>query len=125
MMVPDAAAIALLRTLPTVTARTGARISTDYLPGTASIRVALVGGPDAQQETWRAHVQAECWAVDQITAGQLADAVRTAWPSVRGAVDATTWCAGGWVESNPVWMPDPDSDRPRYMLVLGLLLGPR
>ena len=60
-----------------------------------------------------------------VAGGQLADAVRTAWPSVRGAVDATTWCAGGWVESNPVWMPDPDSDRPRYMLVLGLLLGPR
>ena len=125
MTAPDAAAIALLRTLPGVTALTSTRISTDYLPGAASIRVTLLPGGQAEQELWRASLQIECWAADQIVAGQLATAVRTSWRTVRGGVDATTWCAGAWVESNPTWLPDPDSDRPRYVLTVGLWLGQR
>lgn len=125
MTTPDAAAIALLRTLTAVTALTSTRISTDYLPGTASIRVTLLPGGQAEQELWRATLQIECWATDQIVAGQLATAVRTSWPTVRGAVDSATWCAGAWIESNPTWMPDPESDRPRYILTVGLWLGSR
>lgn len=125
MTTPDAAAIALLRTLPAVTALTSTRISTDYLPGSASIRVTLLPGGQAEQELWRASLQVECWATDQIVAGQLATVVRSSWPTVRGVVDSATHCAGAWVESNPTWMPDPDSDRPRYILTVGLWLGSR
>ena len=45
MTTPDAAAIALLRTLSAVTALTSTRISTDYLPGSASIRVTRPTSP--------------------------------------------------------------------------------
>jgi hypothetical protein len=125
MITPDAAAIALLRTIPQVTALTGTRISTDYQPGPASIRVTLLPGGAAAQETWRAAIQVECWATDQITAGQLAAAVRRWWPTLRGTIGTDTWCAGAWIETNPSWVPDPESDRPRYILTAGLLLGDR
>lgn len=125
MIAPDAAAVALLKSAGAITSITGTRISTDYLPGAASIRVTLLPGGRAEQENWRAAIQVECWATDQIVAGQLATKVRSVWPSFRGAVDATTHCIGAWVESNPAWMPDPDSDRPRYILTCGLWLGER
>lgn len=125
MIAPDAAAIALLKADTTITAITSTRISTDYLPGTASIRVALVGGSQAEQENWRAHIQIECWATDQIVAGQLATTVRDRWPTFRGAIGTSTQCIGAWLETNPAWMPDPESDRPRYILTGGLWLGAR
>lgn len=125
MIAPDAAAIALLKADSTITAITSTRISTDYLPGTASIRVTLLGGTFAEQENWRALLQLECWATDQIAAGQLATTVRQQWPTYRGTAGTGTWCAGAWLESNPFWLPDPDSDRPRYVLTVGLWLGSR
>lgn len=125
MIAPDAAAVALLKAIPQVTAITSTRISTDYLPGAASIRLTLLPGGRAEQEMWRASLQVECWATDQVVAGQLATVVRQWWPTVRGTVDTSTHCAGAWVESNPMWMPDPDSDRPRYVLTVGLWLGQR
>ena len=42
MIAPDAAAVALLKSAGAITSITGTRISTDYLPGAASIRVTLL-----------------------------------------------------------------------------------
>lgn len=122
MIAPDIAAIALLKANSAVNTATGGRISTDYLPGAASIRISVVGGSQAEQENWRAALQIECWAEDQIVAGQLAATVREAWPQLRGAVSGTR-VIGCWLESNPAYVPDPDSDRPRYLLTVGLWLG--
>lgn len=125
MIAPDAAAIALLKANSAITAITGTRISTDYIAGAASLRITLIGGTQAEQENWRALLQIECWATDQIVAGQLATAVREQWPSFRGPAGTGTQCIGAWLETNPYWMPDPDSDRPRYILTGGLWLGER
>ena len=125
MKAPDAAVIALLRADPIVGPAVGGRISTDMRPGPSCIRVSLIGGGEPFNEWVRATVQVECWATDQLVAGQLAFTVRQRWPLLRGNLDADTHVVGCWVESDPTFLPDPDSDRPRYLLTVGLTMGQR
>ena len=121
-MTPDAVVIAALKSDGTINTAAGGRISTDMRPGATCLRVTLIGGMEPSAEWWSAQVQVECWATDQIAAGQLAALVRQRWPQLRGDF-AGAHMVGGWVETDPVWLPDPDSDRPRYMLTVGLTLG--
>ena len=117
---PDQATIAILTADPTLSALHGGRVSTDLQPGSPSIRVALIGGGEATTEWgWRALLQVECWADDQLDAGGLAAAVRDVWPNHRGTY-AGTFVSGTWLESNPVAMPDPQTGQPRYLLTVGL-----
>jgi hypothetical protein len=82
--------------------------------------VALVGGGEASTEWgWRALIQVECWADDQLDAEDLAAAVRDVWPNHRGTY-AGAFISATWLESNPVAMPDPQTGQPRYLLTVGL-----
>lgn len=122
MLAADAVAVALLKGDTAINSSVSGRISTDYIKGSRQIRVTWVGGADAAQEVMRATVQLECWADDQLVAGQVAMVVRDRWPQLRGAVGGTH-VVGCWIESTPTWMPDPDSGRPRYMLTVGVWFG--
>jgi hypothetical protein len=119
MYAADAVAVALLKSDVPINSAVGGRISTDYRKGAAQIRVTFNAGGDAAQEVMRASILVECWADDQIVAGQTAMLVRERWPQLRGAV-ADAYVAGCWVEANPSWAPDPDSGRPRYILTVGM-----
>ena len=121
-MTPDAVVIAALKSDSAINTFVGGRISTDMRKGASCIRVTLVGGMEPSAEWWSAQVQVECWATDQVVAGQLASLVRSRWPRLRGTF-AQTHMVGGWIETDPTWLPDPDSDRPRYMLTVGLTVG--
>jgi hypothetical protein len=58
-------------------------------------------------------VQIDCWAQTKAVAQSLRDAVRTAFLELRPRTQGSTVLYGAEVISD-IWLPDPDSDRPRY-----------
>ena len=117
---PDRVAIAILAASPDLAALHGGRVSTDLQPGGPAIRVTLLPGPATQTRwEWSAQLQLECWAADQLDAGDLAAAVRDAWPYVRGTF-ADAYVSGSWIVTEPMSVPDPQTNRPRYLLTVGL-----
>lgn len=89
------------------------------------VRVSRVGGSEAVREWLDApRIQFEAYADDQAEAWQVAALVRAAVQQIdrvqhdEGVVTAATVLLG------PVWLPDPPTDRPRYILDVQLHVHP-
>lgn len=117
---PVRAAVAILTADPTLAPLHGGRVSTMLRPGGPAIRLTLLPGPTTQTGwEWRGHVQAECWADDELDADELAAAVRACWPGYRGPA-GDGYVSGTWIVTEPAALPDPETGRPRYILTLGV-----
>lgn len=120
---PDMVVIHLLRSDPDISAATGGRISTDLQKGDPAVRVQLIGGGDPLTVwEWNGTVQVDVWAQDQLTAADVVALIRSRWTNYRGrTIDHLgAYVSGTWLESSPVFLLDPDSGSPRYMLTLGV-----
>lgn len=120
-----------MRTLPSVIAIVGQRVFFGVPKNAVDatfplVTVSRVGGGDAEGEAPvdQALVQVECWgSIDgsgngrKAQATALVNAVRSEFRAVNGStvLSGTTIAFGINVES-VVWLPDPDSDRPRYVV---------
>lgn len=120
-----------MRTLSSITTLVGQRVFFGVPKGAGEstfplVTVSRVGGGDAEGEAPvdQALVQVECWGSFDASgngrkaqATALVNAVRSEFRAVNGStvLSGTTIALGINVES-VVWLPDPDSDRPRYVV---------
>lgn len=117
---PEKVTVALLKGDTVLDALHSGRVSTDLLHGGPACRVALVADLDPTGEWWQPMLQVECWADDQADAGELAAAVKTRWPRLGKQTVAGARVSGTWITQGPVFMPDPHTDRPRYLVTVAL-----
>lgn len=120
-----------MRTLASITTIVGQRVFFGVPKGAVEatfplVTVSRIGGGDDPGEAPvdRALVQVECWgSIDSSGNGRksqataLVNAVRSEFRAVNGStvLSGTTIAFGINVES-AVWLPDPDSDRPHYVV---------
>lgn len=122
---PDMAVIQLLRNDEDIYAATGGRVSTDLQKGDPAVRVQLIGGGDPLTDwEWNGTVQVDVWAKDQAVAADVVALIRSKWTSYRGRTLASlnAYVTGTWLVSSPMFLLDPDSGLPRYMLTLGVAM---
>lgn len=122
---PDPVVISLLANLPALSADFDGRVSTrlnpDDLP---AIRITKVSDREAPSP-WEATpiYQIEVWTDDELQAGELAWKIRNTWPTAVREVVGDALVHGRWVDTNPTPAPDPDTDKSRYLLDVGIRLS--
>lgn len=111
-----------LRSHPAVTAHVGARSAVSLSSTLPAIRYALVYSQTPGPEEWRAHVQVECWAdVGQDeTCDRTARAVVASLPDIPG--ESSSGYVVGTEVTNVFTAADPDTDQPRVIVLVTLLL---
>lgn len=125
---PDMAAVAILAADVELRKVHQGRVSTDLQPGGPAIRVTLMpGGDPVTRWEWQATIQADCYALDQIDAANLAALVRSRWTDYTGRdlPDLDGYVSGCWVVADPMWVGDPDTKLARYSLMLGIAVHGR
>lgn len=128
-MLPDAEALfaAFLRGAALVTALVGTR-STTAIPENPTwplTTTTRVGGVQTQSWEDRPRLSVSCWGGTKEQAADLAAAVVAVLPDVIG--QHATY--GGWVRgavpvAGPLWAPDDDDNRPRYVVDVVLVTMP-
>jgi len=121
---PDPAIIALLADLPPLADDLGGRVSTVLDATLPALRVTKVGDLEAPT-TWEATplYQVEVWADDEFTAGDLAWRITNVWPRAVAQVAGNAVVHARWVEANPFPSPDPETEKPRFLVTLGIRLS--
>lgn len=107
----------------TVTALCGKRISPVLDATLPAIRLTNVGPIERGPEEALQRIQVECWAATYDDAEKLANTVVSVLPEARGQW-TSGYCAGGAVEAGPFDSPDPESEKYRVQLDVGLWLYP-
>lgn len=109
-----------LRAHPRVTALVDQRSSLRLATTMPAIRYAVTSNPKRGPEEWAPTVQVECWAVKDEQAWEIATAVASSLPDLPG-VRATGQVVQADV-TNVFTSPDPDTQRPRVIVLVSVLL---
>lgn len=120
---PDPVVIALLAELPGLD-EIGGRISTSLdstLPALRVTKVADLEPPTSEEAT--PIFQVEIWADDEFVAGDLAWRLKDIWPFSVPTVVGSALVHGRWVEASPFPQPDSETEKPRFLISLGIRLS--
>lgn len=99
----------------------GDRVSTTDVGPSPSLRVTLLYDEEPPTTWERTPIfQVEVWADDAYAAGVLATRITNVWPTLRRVNAGGAYVSGCWIDSHPRPLPDPDTDRARYLLQVGL-----
>lgn len=109
-----------LRSNALVTALVGTRSSEVLSTTLPAIRYAVTATPKRGPEEWAPTAQVECWAVTDAAARRIARAVVAAVASLPGA--RTTGHVAAAEATNAFSSPDPDTKRPRVIVLVDLLV---
>lgn len=125
-LLPDAEAlfVSWAKSHPDLSVLHGGRVGTVLNATLPALRVTRVGvAPD---ERWEdvAELQVDCYAADQGAANLLARTVTAALPDLQGDRPGFGWVGSADVTVGPVWLPDNDTGRARYMLAVTLTTYP-
>lgn len=122
---PDEEALVceFLRRQPTIAAVVGDRVGTRLNAVFPCIRVTSLGGSTPEWYEWQSAVQVEAWAelYYQQTAKNLALAVMAVVFDL-DANYAPQQVSSANIRNGPLFMPDPDTERPRYIVDIELVL---
>jgi len=111
----DAALISFLANHASLTSLHGGRVGTKLGTAFPAVRVTNLGAQWSQPWETRPEFQVECWGDTQGEANLLARTVRAVIPELRGPV-ASGYVTAAITTLDPRWMPDPDTNRPRYLM---------
>lgn len=122
---PETLLVSRLAAQSSITAITSTRIGTRIPsePVYPLIRVAHVGGsPNGDGASAFAALQVDAWADDDATASLLGRTVVAVLRDLR-AITGSGWVALTDITSGPLPVPDPDSQRHRYISTLEMRFG--
>lgn len=120
---PDPVFVSVLAGLPGFDELDG-RVSTYLDSVLPAVRVTKVSDLEAStREEATPIYQVEIWADEEFVAGDLAWRLTAAWPSSTATVAGAALVHGRWVETNPFPQPDAETEKPRYLLNLGIRLS--
>lgn len=122
---PLPAAVAFLAEHPDLFLLHDGRVSTALDLTGPCIRISLLPGATGPTWQWTSHVQIDCWAKDELVAGQLVATARWVWQTFRGPVDSNGYVSSAWIASEPLYFWDEDADLHRYMFTGGLNMHER
>lgn len=109
-----------LRSHARVTALVGTRSSTKLATTMPAIRYTVTSNPKRGPEEWEPSLQVECWGTSEQGAEQLARAVEASLTDLPGARRTGEVAAAEATNAFP--SPDPETDRPRVIVLVTLLL---
>ncbi len=125
LLFPDEEALVcdFLRRQPTISSIVADRVGTRLFPTFPCIRVTSLGGSTPEWYQWDASVQIEVWAdnLQQAAAKTLALAIVATVYDLDVTWD-NTQLSSATIRNGPLYIPDPDTQRPRYIIDLELVL---
>lgn len=121
---PDPIVIELISRLPAVAETTEGRVSVVLDSLLPAIRIAKVGDAEAPSTYEGTPVfRVEVWADDEFVAGDIAWRIKNSWPTAKREVVLDGLVHGRWVDADPRTSPDPETEKPRYLIDLGIRLS--
>lgn len=123
---PVPIAVSYLKDHPLITPILGGeRVSTELSDVLPALRVTLLPAGTPKDWQWTTTYLVDAWAEDELDAGDLIARVRAAWPGLRGYVlDGGAFVSGAWVEMEPQWAGDRDTDLARYQITVSCHVHP-
>lgn len=121
---PRTLLVTALRLHPGISTLVAGRVSTE-LPGSPSYPLIVASAvTDVPGQPWesRARVQADCWAETEEDASLVSRTLVAIHPELRGAYPAGRILLTDALSR--LWLPDPVSTRPRYVVDLRVTVAP-